>query len=533
MSYYDHCNDEYSSGNNVYYHNYSVDYANHILGGHHAISSCLPRMRRKHRRRLPKLVRVSTLDQMPILHQHHFLPSLHSQPKYINNNEIFPPPPPLPSFVIPNLPSLESTSQELERRATQIPQTQPIYQEILPSVSSFPTNVNLSSEDSNRPLTEDELRQVQQQQEVFQQHLFNMQRHLLEQSQQQQRQQQEEEEEEEEEEKVPRLSLRSRSHRLEKRRKSSYNELKLDDDQAEIADLIESDPYIAAAMEDFVYTHSLLGKDRHRTYSDNSSSQYSDRRHRTKHFQHDYRWSPSSPSSSSSSSSSSTSSLTNRRSDRKGSNVELILLRELHEIRRLMEEYVRTKKSSINANQRLTPIVPIPWSINEGQYHRPTGIHYPPVPPVTDYQPSLVPREGPPPPQDPNRAIYQNVVNVVREVLDRRSPSQREQPLKPSQIDPKLKHVYTKRPRISSTSMQRTPYPAPRQQGQSRLSQITTPSSNIPPAPPYESLANFSSSRSTTNKDRHLSYGNRQKQSNIYDTLLPGHYLRLNTNKYN
>ncbi|CAF4828814.1 unnamed protein product, partial [Rotaria sp. Silwood2] len=116
----------------------------------------------------------------------------------------------------------------------------------------------------------------------------------------------------------------------------------------------------------------------------------------------------------------------------------------------------------------------------------------------------------------------------------------------------------------SSTSNQRAPFPPPpplqqqqqqqQGQGQGKSPQIITspiirfpssslqrpppPSSssssgNIPVAPPYEALANFSSSRSTTNKDRNLSYGNRQKQSNIYDTLLPGHYLRLYTNKYN
>ncbi|CAF1275842.1 unnamed protein product [Rotaria sordida] len=226
----------------------------------------------------------------------------------------------------------------------------------------------------------------------------------------------------------------------------------------------------------------------------------------------------------------------------RGSNIELILLHELHEIRRLMEEYVRTKKNSINDNQRLRPIGDLPWSISQDQFNRRIALHYPTVPPVTDYKLSLVPREGSPPPQQPNRSIYENVVNAVREVLDRRSPSQRDQPLKPSEIDPKLKHVYRRRTQIPSGSMQRIPYPAPRQQGQSISSQLikptfnqfqnlsiesssSSPSTRISSNHPCQPLTNFSSFRSTTNKHRHLSYGNRQRQSNIYDTLLPGHYL--------
>ncbi|CAF3679246.1 unnamed protein product [Rotaria sp. Silwood1] len=550
MSYYDYCDDQYSSlEDDIYYHNYSVDYANQLLGGHHAISSCLPLMRRKHRRYSPRLVRVSTLDNMPIINRHEILPS-HSRPKHFYDEDISslspPPPPPaqLPTFVLPHLPSLEATSEELERRATRI--TQPIFQETSSNVFPLSNNIKPSSENTHQPLTETELRQVQQQQEAFQQHLLNMQRQLLEQPRQQRRRQQYEDEEEEEEEerpKVPRSFLRLRSDRLGKRTKASYHDLKLDDDQAEIADLIENDPYIAAAMEDFAYTHGLLKKNRHRTYSDGSSSQYSQRsskRHRTQHIHDDYHRSPSS-------SSSSKSSLDYRRSDMKSSNIEVVLVRELHEIRRLMEEYIRNKRNQTSSNYpSFMPIVPMPWSISEDQYRQSNAVHYPPVPPVTDYKPSLVPSERAPPPPEPTRAIYQNVVNAVREVIDQRSPSQRDQPLKPSDIDPKLKHVYTKRPRIPSTSIQRTPFPTPRHQQQSNSSQLITPttvrfstassqptSNNIPVAPPYQALANFSSSRSTTIKDRNLSYGNRQKQSNIYDTLLPGHYLRLNTNKYN
>lgn len=115
MSYYDdYDDDEYSSEEeDVYYHNYSVDYANQILGGHHALSSCLPLMRRKHHRHSPRLVRVSTLDQLPIVNRHQILPSLHSRPKYGDDQNIS-----TGTLPLTRLPSLESTSEELERRAT-------------------------------------------------------------------------------------------------------------------------------------------------------------------------------------------------------------------------------------------------------------------------------------------------------------------------------------------------------------------------------------------------------------------------------
>jgi hypothetical protein len=156
-----------------------------------------------------------------------------------------------------------------------------------------------------------------------------------------------------------------------------------------------------------------------------------------------------------------------------------------------MEEYVRGRNNIINPNQPTISIMPIPWPMTGGPMPTTTGVHYPPVPPVTDYQPSLVPRERAPPPE-PNRALYQNVVNTVKEVMDRRSPSQREQPLKPSQIDPSLKYVYTKRPRIPSsnfqpTSMQRPPLPPQQQQRRRRSSQMTTPPIVPPPAPPLPS----------------------------------------------
>ncbi len=142
-----------------------------------------------------------------------------------------------------------------------------------------------------------------------------------------------------------------------------------------------------------------------------------------------------------------------------------------------MEEYVRDRRNMV-----------IPWSMTGGQFPTPAGMY----PPATDYQPSMVPRQRVPPP-DPNQVMYQNVVNTVKELMGRRSPSQRDQPLKPSQIDPQLKHVYTKRPRIPSAnsqpiSMQRSSLPPlpPSQQGRRRSSQMSTPPI-VSPSPPSPS----------------------------------------------
>ena len=110
-------------------------------------------------------------------------------------------------------------------------------------------------------MTEAELRQVQQQQEAFQQHLLNMQRHLLEQS----RQPQESSQPQQEQQQCP-TSIPSTSCHFKKRTKVSYHDLQRDDDQAQIAELIENDPYIAAAMEDFVQSHGLLDTHRHRLF---------------------------------------------------------------------------------------------------------------------------------------------------------------------------------------------------------------------------------------------------------------------------
>jgi hypothetical protein len=87
-----------------------------------------------------------------------------------------------------------------------------------------------------------------------------MQRHLVEQQQQQQEQEQQQQEQQ-----VP-TSSPARSHSFGKRREVSYHDLERDDDQAEIADLIEKDPYFAAAMEDFAHTHGLLHGHRRRLF---------------------------------------------------------------------------------------------------------------------------------------------------------------------------------------------------------------------------------------------------------------------------
>ena len=117
MSYYDDDDDDddYSSEEeDLFYHNYSVDYANQILGGQHTLCSALPRQRRK--RRSPRLMRVSTWDQMPIETRHRLPPasSLHSRPK---NNHHHQQQGEISSPSIARLPSLEATGEELERRA--------------------------------------------------------------------------------------------------------------------------------------------------------------------------------------------------------------------------------------------------------------------------------------------------------------------------------------------------------------------------------------------------------------------------------
>ncbi|CAF0961832.1 unnamed protein product [Adineta steineri] len=523
MSYYDDYDDDYSSEDEIYYHNYSVDYANQILGGQHAFSSCVPLMRRKHRRHGPRLVRVSTLDEMPIVNRHRTIPGLRSRPKYDDDDEDDDDDSSVPVHLPPRLPSLETTNEELERRAMR--RTEPPSEE--PSNNVVPSaDNNSSSETPHRPLTEDELRQVQQQQEAFQQHLLNMQRHLQEQSQQAESNPQQQPQ-------IVPSSICSTTCCSKKRPKVAFHDLERDDDQAEIAELIEKDPYFAAAMEDFAHSHGLLRSNRHRTNSEHSSSHYSQRSHKRRQPNlHGKRSRPSH-----SSSSSSLSSVTNISSDLRGPNQDLILLNELKQIRLLMQRFV---ESGGNSNQQT-----------------PTGIRYPPVPGVTDYELATVPRGQPQPRPEARQAEYQNVVNAVKDVLDRRRSSQRDLPLKPSEIDPKLKHVYTRRPQIPSTnfqptSMQRPPLPPSQLQQRQirrRSSQMTSspsvsirstppppppPSSNkIPPAPPYEALTNFSASRSTINQNRTLSYGKHEKQSHIYDTLLPGHYLRLYTNKYN
>jgi hypothetical protein len=160
-----------------------------------------------------------------------------------------------------------------------------------------------------------------------------------------------------------------------------------------------------------------------------------------------------------------------------------------------MQEFVESQRNTTNPSQPSITIMPVPWPMSGGPIQTPTGVHYPPVPPVTDYQPSMVPRQQVRPPE-PNQILYQNIINTVKEVIDRRSPSQREEPLKPSQIDSKLKGHYTRRPRIPSSNiqsafMQRPPLPSHQQQQQQRRrrsSQMSTPSIATPPPPPASNI---------------------------------------------
>ena len=387
MSYFD---DYYSSDDeqDIYYHNYSVDYAKQILNGQFQVSSRLPYQPRRYS---PKLLRVATLDHMPIRHQP--IPQLHSIPKFQQQS-------PRP------LPSLEQTSQELERRANR----------------TTTTNNNPSTQDQIQPMTEQQLRQVQQQQQAFQQHLINMQNHLMEQQQQQQQQQPQ-----------PPPSSSStpiRRNRFEKKSKTSYHSFDRDDDQDEIAQLIETDPYFAAAMEDFALTHGLIHS---KTHSDDSSDQSIDLHHRRPRHH-----------SSHSSSSSSSSSLTNITSPSKSSKNESILYRELHEIRRLIEDYIQNRQQYY------------PSGMSMDTHHR---------------------RRMSPP--NPTKVLYQNVVDVVKQVMDRRSPSQRELPLKPSQIDPSLKSSYTKRPIIPPPSLP-PPVPPPPLPSSSSTTTATATTTTFP-----------------------------------------------------
>jgi hypothetical protein len=118
MGYYDDGEDDnddaYSSSEEdeeeeIFYHNYSVDYANQMLKSSRSFSSCVPLMRSKHRRRSPHLIRVATWDQMGINQRTPFHASLSSQRKFPRHTND-----PLST----RLPSLQATSEELERRAT-------------------------------------------------------------------------------------------------------------------------------------------------------------------------------------------------------------------------------------------------------------------------------------------------------------------------------------------------------------------------------------------------------------------------------
>ena len=149
-------------------------------------------------------------------------------------------------------------------------------------------------------------------------------------------------------------------------------------------------------------------------------------------------------------------------------NMEVTLLHEISAIRRLMEEYFHSRDNIVNSPRSMP------------------GDPYSSVTTRTPDDPRIRPPRPPPIPE-PIRVKYANVVTAVREVIDRRSPSQLDEPLKPSQIDPALKHVYERKFRTPvssslSTTMGRPPLPL-QQQRRRRSSQMSTPPV-VPSTPP-------------------------------------------------
>ena len=134
----------------------------------------------------------------------------------------------------------------------------------------------------------------------------------------------------------------------------------------------------------------------------------------------------------------------------KGSNAELVLFRELHGIRRLIEQYVASQEaiaSRVAANG-----------------------YDPRVSSLVDYELRRVPSERRAPAPEPVRIAYENVTNTMRELLARRPSTERDQPLLPSQIDPTLRSRRRPPPAIPSTTLS----PAPTRDGP------LTPRSSVP-----------------------------------------------------
>lgn len=319
----------------------------------------------------------------------------------------------------------------------------------------------MNSNQSSR-LTEEQLRQVQQQQELFQQHLLNMQRHLEE----QQRQFQNQREEGEGGGGRRRIDQRESSSEsfspsLREERNKSQRHLHYQDDHDEIVQLIERDPYFAAAMEDFVRSHGLLD---HSSSSSSSSSSTS-----------------SSSSSSISSRSSSRSSLTSVTNEStRLTRSDLLLLNEIRGIRHLMKKYFQEKQKHREEFRR-------------EDLPRPDRIRYPPVEVVTDVPRSLVPpRESSS--TSPRSNHYENLVQTMKEMLKRRPSSEQDRPLKPSDIDPKYKY----RPKRPVSHPSSKP-PLPSREPFNPISSVSPSSSlskdrppRIPPAPPLPPSLNFS-----------------------------------------
>lgn len=145
--------------------------------------------------------------------------------------------------------------------------------------------------------------------------------------------------------------------------------------------------------------------------------------------------------------------------------------------------------------------------------------HHPTVQPEPGYQPAKVPRERRSP--VPMRPAYENVVISMKEALRKRPPSQLDQPLLPSQIDPRLKRTVRRPPPTPAKDKRSSPLP-----NRIPVNQcfffffifVYLIVNDLQDAPPYEALSSFSSAaRSVSNGNRRLSYGNERKRSHIYD----------------
>ncbi|CAF1043580.1 unnamed protein product [Didymodactylos carnosus] len=97
---------------------------------------------------------------------------------------------------------------------------------------------------------------------------------------------------------------------------------------------------------------------------------------------------------------------------------------------------------------------PTPWPVFQPhqEYHPPVSTN--PYPPPSSYSPPIPQPQPKPvnplaniPLNEPGRVVYQNVVDTLKGVFSKRDPAQQDQSLKPSEIAPGIRKIYTKRPR--------------------------------------------------------------------------------------